>query len=139
MNPKHDSLASLVSYFCLYADSFLGLAGIKWHLEGTPATADPMVDSRHRHQLFLAFKETLTNVVRHSGATEVGLGIQVQEGYLVLTISDNGKGFSHEAPTEAMDGVNNMRARAEKLGGKFEIRGSPGAGTTVRFDVPLNT
>ena len=39
MNPKHDSLASLVSYFCLYADRFLGLANIAWRLEGMPGNA----------------------------------------------------------------------------------------------------
>jgi signal transduction histidine kinase len=139
MNPKHDSLASLVSYFCLYADRFLGLANIVWRLEGTSETANPMVDSRHRHQLFLAFKEALTNVVRHAGASEVRLSIQVEQGQLWLTISDNGRGFSSAAHTEAMDGVANMRARIEKLGGQFEIAGNPGSGTTVRFKIPLRS
>lgn len=139
MNPRHDSLASLVSYFCLYADRFLGLANIAWKLEGTSETANPMVDSRHRHQLFLAFKEALTNVVRHSGASEVRLSIQMEPGQLWLTIADNGRGFSPEAHTEAMDGVANMRARIEKLGGQFEIAGNPGSGTTVRFYIPLKS
>jgi signal transduction histidine kinase len=139
MNPRHDSLASLISYFCLYADRFLGLANIVWRLEGTSETANPMVDSRHRHQLFLAFKEALTNVVRHSGASEVTLSIQVEQGQLRLSISDNGRGFSPEGHTEAMDGVTNMRARIEKLGGRFEITGNPGSGTMVRFDIPLRS
>lgn len=139
MNPKHDSVASLVSYFCLYADRFLGLASIAWRLEGTSETANPMVDSRHRHQLFLAFKEALTNVVRHAGASEVRLSIQVEQEQLWLTISDNGRGFSTKAHTEAMDGVANMRTRIEKLGGQFEITGNPGSGTTVRFKIPLRS
>ena len=41
MNPKHDSLVSLVSYFCLYADRFLGLANIAWRLEGAVGSAGP--------------------------------------------------------------------------------------------------
>jgi signal transduction histidine kinase len=139
MNPKHDSLASLVSYFCLYADRFLGLANIVWQLEETSEPANPMVDSRHRHQLFLAFKEALTNVVRHAGASEVRLSIQVEEGQLWLTVSDNGRGFSSAIHTEAMDGVANMRARIEKLGGRFEITGKPGSGTIVRFYLPLSS
>ena len=136
MNPAHDSLASLVSYFCLYADRFLGLANIIWRLEGPPASAELAVDSRHRHQLFLVFKEALTNVVRHSGATEVSLGIQVEQGELRLIIADNGRGLPLNARTEEMDGVNNMRSRIEKLGGRFEIAGEAGKGTTVRFHVP---
>ena len=137
MNPRHDSLASLVSYFCLYADRFLGLAGIAWRLEDSPA-ADCAVDSGHRHQLFLAFKEALTNVVRHSGATEVRLSIRRQEKEVRLTITDNGCGLPPVIRTEEMDGINNMRARLEKLGGRFEIAGEPGHGTTVKLHFPAN-
>ena len=139
MNPKHDSLASLISYFSIYADRFLGLANIAWRLESASATADPMVDSRCRHQLFLAFKEALTNVVRHAEASEVRVSFQVEKGQLCLTVSDNGRGYSSATQTEAMDGVANMRARIEKLGGKFEIAGGANSGTTVRFYVPLNS
>jgi signal transduction histidine kinase len=138
MNPAHDSLASLVSYFCLYADRFLGLANITWRLEGPPATTELVLDSRHRHQLFLVFKEALTNVVRHSGATEVRLSIQVEQGELHLNIIDNGRGLPSNARTEEMDGMNNMRSRIEKLGGRFKIAGEAGHGTNLRFQVPLN-
>jgi signal transduction histidine kinase len=139
MNPRHDSLASLVSYFCIYADRFLGLANITWRLESTAGTTNHMIDSRCRHQLFLAFKEALTNVVRHAQASEVHLSIRVERDQLSLTVSDNGRGFSQAVPTEAMDGIANMRARIEKLGGKFEIAGNAGSGTTVQFYVPLSS
>lgn len=136
MNPRHDSLASLVSYFCLYADRFLGLAGIAWRLESAPAPDDFVVDSRHRHQLFLAFKEGLTNVVRHSGATEVRLGIRREAGEVRVSIADNGRGLPTGRRTEEMDGVANMRTRLEKLGGRFEITSEPDRGTTLRFFLP---
>ena len=138
MNPTHDSLASMVSYFSLYAERFLGLANIAWRLEGPFRTDDYAVDSRHRHQLFLAFKEALTNIVRHSGATEVRLNIQVEQGQISLTIADNGRGWAHAGQTEGMDGVANMRARLEKLGGRFEVNSKTGEGTIVRFDLPLH-
>jgi signal transduction histidine kinase len=137
MNPAHDSLASLVSYFCLYADRFLGLANIAWRLEASPVPAELALDSRHRHQLFLAFKESLHNVVRHSGATEVRLGIQAGQGELHLVIADNGRGLPLSARTEEMDGVDNLRSRVEKLGGRFEIASEAGKGVTVRIQVPM--
>jgi signal transduction histidine kinase len=139
MNPKHDSLASLVSYFCLYADRFLGLANISWRLDGSMSPTDQVVDSRRRHQLFLAFKEALTNVVRHSGATEVRLGIQFERGEVFLSIADNGRGMASGAHTEEMDGVANMRARMENLGGRFEMTSEPGRGTALKFYVPMNS
>ncbi|HTY87755.1 MAG TPA: ATP-binding protein [Candidatus Acidoferrum sp.] len=137
MNPTHDSLASMTSYFSLYAERFLGLANIAWRLESPLEPDDYAVDSRHRHQLFLAFKEALTNIVRHSGATEVRLNIQVKQGQVCLSIADNGRGSVHVGPTEGMDGVANMRARLEKLGGRFEVNSRTGQGTIVRFELPL--
>jgi signal transduction histidine kinase len=138
MNPTHNSVASMVSYFSIYAERFLGLANITWVLEG-PFEADHyVVDSRHRHQLFLAFKEALTNVVRHAEATEVRLNIQMKQKQIRLTISDNGQGWANGEQIEGMDGVTNMRTRLQKLGGRFEISSKAGAGTVVRFDVPLD-
>jgi signal transduction histidine kinase len=138
MNPSHDSVASMVSYFSLYADRFLGLANIAWRLEGPFSKDDQAVDSRHRHQLFLAFKEALANVVHHSGATEVRFSIRASNGHIQLTIADNGRGLAEGGRTTAMDGINNMRARLEKLGGRFEMDSRAGGGTTVRFEVPAN-
>jgi signal transduction histidine kinase len=137
MNPTHDSLASMVSYFSLYAERFLGLANIAWQLEGPFGPEDHAVDSRHRHQLFLAFKEALTNIVRHSGATEVRLNIQVKQGLVRLSIADNGRGWVHAGQTDGMDGVANMRTRMEKLGGRFEVSSKTGEGTVVCFDLPF--
>lgn len=137
MNPAHDSLASVISYFCLYADRFLSLANIRWRLENTPAQSDEcIVDSRQRHQLFLAFKEALTNIVRHSHATEVLLEVQLENHELQLTVADNGRGLPLEERTDEMDGVANMRARMEKLGGRFEISSGSASGTTLKFALP---
>jgi signal transduction histidine kinase len=138
MNPTHDSFASLVSYFCLYADRFLGLAGIAWKLDDSSGNPGHVVDSRRRHQLFLAFKEALTNVVRHSQATEVRLGIRLDNGRVHLSVTDNGRGLATGTRTEEMDGVANMRSRIEKMNGTFEISSKPGHGTVLRFQVPAS-
>jgi signal transduction histidine kinase len=138
MNPRHNSLASTISYFSLYAERFLGLANIGWRLDRPFKADDHAVDSQHRHQLFLALKEALTNVVRHSGATEVSMNIQVEQGRVRLTVADNGRGWGQAGLTEEMDGLANMRARMEKMGGAFDIQTRNGSGTTVSFDLPLN-
>lgn len=138
MNPTHDSLASMISYFSLYAERFLGLANIVWRLEGPFNSDDHVVDSQHRHELFLAFKEALTNIVKHSEATEVRLNIQMERGRICLTIADNGNGWGKLEHQEGMDGLANMRARLEKLGGRFEFNSKTDEGTTVRFELPLN-
>jgi len=138
MNPKHDSLMSLASYSCLYADRLLKLANIACQLKGAVDLPDRAVSSMHRHEFFLAFKEALTNVIRHSGATEVRLGVRLIGNRLRLSIADNGKGLALTAARGGGNGLVNMRARLEKMGGRFEIASQSGRGTTIRFYVPLN-
>lgn len=138
MNPKHDSLASLVSYSCLYADRFLRLANIGCRLKGAVDVPDRIVSSTYRHEFFLAFKEALTNVVRHSGATEVRLGVRLIGASLRLSIADNGGGLAANITKEGSDGLLNMRARLKKMGGRFEIASIRGRGTTLRFYMPLD-
>ena len=119
-----------------------GLAGIAWHLEtlrqrgGRTAS----VDSQCRHQLFLAFKEALNNIVRHSWARpRLAPPWQLVKNELRLTITDNGRGLPSADPNSGrMDGVANMRARIEKLGGRFEITSLNGSGTTLRFGLPVS-
>ena len=137
-NPKHDSLMSLVSYSCLYADRLLKLANIACQLKGAMDLPDRTVSSVHRHEFFLAFKEALTNVIHHAGATEVRLGVRLIGDRLRLSIADNGKGLAPDAAGRGGDGLVNMRARLEKMGGRFEIASQAGRGTTVRFYMPLN-
>lgn len=137
MNPRHDTLGSLISYLCLHAERFLGAAGIAWRLEETQAPADLPVDSPRRHHLFLAFKEALTNVVRHAEATEVRFRLDAGPDHLCLTVRDNGRGLSPTSTEPGMDGLANLRARCEKLGGRLQIETAPGQGTTLRFWLPL--
>lgn len=139
MNPQHDSLAALVSYFSFFADRFLGLASIRLKIEVSGNAAGTAVESHVRHQLFLVFKEAMANLVRHSGASEARLAIRVENRELRVEVADNGRGFREPDPASGShEGVANMRKRMEKLGGGFEIIGEEGRGTTVKLSVPLN-
>lgn len=140
MSPENDSLGDLVSYFSFFADRFLSLANIKLTMDTSAAAANLVVDARVRHQLFLGFKEALTNVVKHSGANEVRLLVRVTDETLRVEVADNGGGLrTPDAASGAHEGIANMRRRMEKLGGQFEIADAPGQGTTVKFLVPLNS
>ena len=140
MDPRHDSLGALVSYFTFYADRFLGLANIRLLIDNSESAAGTTVEARARYQLFLVFKEALANVVRHSGADQVRLVVHFEPPILRVSVADNGGGLPEPPPgARGQDGIANMRARIEKLGGQFEITGEPGRGTTVNFSVPLQS
>jgi signal transduction histidine kinase len=139
MNPQHDSLGALVSYFSFFADRFLGLANIKLTLDTSEDAASLAVEARTRHQLFLVFREALANVVKHAGATEVRLVVRVENHALQVEVTDNGRGLQTPgAPAGGHEGITSMQRRMEKLGGQFEIAGGVGRGTIVKFSVPLN-
>jgi len=88
-----------------------------------------------RRQVFLFFKETLTNVVRHSSATEVELLLASRDGRIQLRIRDNGKGFvdGHSVGT----GVQSLEERARTLSGTCHIKSEAGVGTTVELEIPV--
>jgi signal transduction histidine kinase len=139
VNPQYDSVASLASYYSLFAQRFLNLAGIACRLEIAEQFPEHPLDAKMRHGIFLAFKEALNNVVRHAEATEVGLAINVEDGQLRIAVSDNGRGLESIPQGPGKDGLAGMRDRIAKLGGRCEINSHPGRGTTVEFRLPLRS
>jgi hypothetical protein len=90
-----------------------------------------------RRNLFLAVKEALNNVLRHSQATEVFLRIQRRNREVIVTVEDNGKGFDLASANAERNGLRNMTERAAEAGGDCSIVTLPGAGCVVRFTAPL--
>lgn len=87
--------------------------------------------------LFRIVQESLTNVARHAGATQVKVSLTADASSLLLTVSDNGAGIDAIAGKGNGIGLVSMRERATALGGKFNIAGVPGAGTTIEVTLPL--
>jgi signal transduction histidine kinase len=84
-----------------------------------------------RHHLFLACKEALNNIRKHSRATEVWLRVAIAGDELRLVIEDNGVGFTRPAGQSAGNGLVNLQNRLASLGGRCEITSQPGRGTHV--------
>jgi signal transduction histidine kinase len=83
-------------------------------------------------------QEALRNIARHAKANLVQLSLALIDGGLRLAVSDNGAGFeSGLEPARASLGHASMRERIRLLGGKLEIRSTPGRGTTVVAWVPI--
>jgi signal transduction histidine kinase len=137
VNPRNDSLASLAAYCCQYAQHLLKSADIRCRLEVDESLPTAPLNSEQRHQLFLAFKEALNNLVRHSGAAEARLSLAATPGQLTLTIEDDGRGFSGPTASEGADGLQNMADRLRRIGGTCEVRSQSAGGTRVTFVVPL--
>lgn len=110
--------------------------GIKCHLvlPHEPLNLDP----ERSTAIFRIFQESLTNVTRHSQATNVEASLEVEEDQLIFRVHDNGKGFDpEEAKAKKSLGLVGMQERALLLKGEVSIEGIPGSGTTMILRIPL--
>jgi signal transduction histidine kinase len=142
VNPANDTLEHFTSHICKFAQDYLSLAGIRCRLDFPESVPSYPMHSSERHNLFLAAKEALHNIVKHAHAGQVWLRLKVEPGALTLLIEDDGKGWDADSFTGAPshptgDGLSNMRKRMEHLGGRFAQQSKPGSGTSVRLDLPL--
>jgi len=136
VNPSKDLLPFSVSYLGSYSEEYLCAAGIACRLKVPSNIPSLRLAADLRHNLFLAIKETLNNIVRHSRATEVNMEIMLAEGRLKIGITDNGKGFSPVATADG-NGLVNLEHRLAQVGGECEVTSSPETGTSVVLSIPL--
>lgn len=137
VNPKYDSVSSLASYYSLFAQRLLNLAGMACRLQVAETFPDAPLDSRRRHEVFLVFKEALNNAVRHSKASQVRIEMAVWDQQLRIVIADDGCGFDPVRLPPGSDGLANMQARMSQLGGCCSVRSQPQKGTAIEICMPL--
>ena len=144
VNPRHDTLNSLANYLSRFAHDYLSAAEIRCRLDVPLQLPALPVRADVRHNLFLAFKESLNNVVKHAAATEVRVELKLEPSRLALLVADNGRGFTADAKGVASpdriqsgSGLLNTKRRLADIGGLCEVQSEPSGGTSVRFFVPL--
>lgn len=88
--------------------------------------------------LFRIFQETLTNISKHANATEVHASLCTQDGEVILTVADNGRGIAEADMAKPKSyGIRGIRERCRYLGGNVSIKGAPGKGTVVQVAIPM--
>jgi signal transduction histidine kinase/ligand-binding sensor domain-containing protein len=137
VNPRNDTLPHVVDYLGQFTLDFLrGAPGIRCRLDLPEHPPALNVPADIRHNLFLAVKEALNNIVKHAAAKEVRLGVDVSNGKLRVVVTDDGQGFESPPQDAWADGLRNMRQRMAEIGGECSIESHAGSGTTITFDVP---
>jgi two-component system, NarL family, sensor histidine kinase UhpB len=96
------------------------------------------VDKQLSTGLYRIFQEALTNIFRHSKASQVQVGLRKAGNQIILTVADNGVGISKRTASNSRSfGIIGMRERAQFLGGNFEISGTKNKGTLVKVTIPV--
>jgi two-component system, NarL family, sensor histidine kinase UhpB len=88
--------------------------------------------------VFRVVQEALTNVIRHAKATRVELKLRLQDGMLMVSIQDNGKGMSQKPNGLKTLGILGMQERISRIGGQFNVLSEPGQGTRLDILIPTN-
>ena len=87
-------------------------------------------------QITLIFKEAMTNVYKHAGATDVLFGVAFNPRLVQIYLVDNGIGIKPETLNRSEQGINNMRLRSKKINSQLEILVND-AGTTIRLSIKI--
>ncbi len=142
VNPRHDSLESLVSYLSGVVQEFARRVGLHCNIDAPFDLERVEVTAEYRHELYLVVREALHNVAKHAAATEVRFTVQREPDGFVFRLEDNGRGFpapkAAPRPT-ASDGIGleSMRQRIAKLGGVMSWANGAHGGAVVTFRVAL--
>jgi signal transduction histidine kinase len=147
INPENDTLDSLVTYLGKFVQEYLAATHTRCRLDLPIQVPVVVVPSEVRHNVFLAVKEILNNVIKHAQATEVSFQLKIQPAAFVFIVNDNGRGFTPgvAAATAADDiriasgnGLRNLSKRMEEIGGVCTVTSGPGKGTQVELTILLN-
>jgi len=148
INPKKDHLKDLTQRMRRFAANVLTAKDIDLEFR-VPKTDDEIpLGANVRREVFLIFKETVNNILKHSEATQATIDLSMENHFLLISFNDNGKGFDQKAVVtedgekdwkkfRGGNGLMNMRKRADELGGEYSIKSLPGKGTTVVLSIPL--
>jgi signal transduction histidine kinase len=135
INPRRDTLGDLSVRMRAFASDVFPARNIAFRFAAPVSEADLKLALDARRQIFLIFKESVNNVVRHAECSEAEIDFASEPGKLVMRVHDNGKGFDGRQ-TSAGHGLSSMRDRARRLGGDLQVTSGEG-GTAVVLTVPV--
>ncbi len=135
LRPKALDDFGLVPALERLAQTFSESSGIGVQLEAT--LGDERLPAEVETTIYRIVQEALTNVVKHAEATEVSILLVRRDSTVTAVLEDNGAGFRPEVVRSDSLGLEGMRERVALHDGRLTVESAPGAGTTLRVEVPL--
>jgi PAS domain S-box-containing protein len=140
INPQRDRLSDLLHRMRRFAADTFTARNIEFQMllpyAAESSEQDFRVEGNLRREVFLIFKESVNNIVRHSACSRADIELKLTSGRMDLTIRDNGVGFDPREENEG-HGLISMRNRAEEIGVEYRLTSIPGTGTSIFVSVPI--
>jgi signal transduction histidine kinase len=136
VDPANDSLDQLGERLTVLAEEVFQGSGIRCETVVPHLLPDWTLRAEARHNLFLATKEALHNILKHAGPCQAALSLALSETDIRIDITDTGRGFDMLVADRG-NGLSNLNHRIETIGGICAIDSRPGGGTRISFVCPL--
>ena len=137
LRPAVLEVMGLVQSIQAVVDELQGRTGIRCRVVTNRSDIGALCGANVENTIYRMAQELLMNVASHAEATAATVALECADGWVKLTVQDNGVGFSaHQRPQEGRFGLRGIQERAEILGGSVSIRSEPGMGTDVTVRLP---
>lgn len=136
INPANDSFDKTILRMKEFAAEILEPAGMNYYFTEDERLAGLQLNIEKRKELYMLFKEAVTNAAKHSKASEVNILFRVSDDVLELTIVDNGNGFD-VGKGHTGNGMRNMKNRAVQMKAEIRFESIRGTGTSIHVNIPL--
>ena len=138
VNPLNDNFAQLSFRMKNYAADLLASRNINFQFETKDVPELLHLSIDQRKNIFLIFKEGIYNAVKYAECPAISTSIYKEDQNLHVELCDNGKGYDvNNKSSYNGNGINNMKRRAEEIGGQLSITSEIGKGTRICLDVPI--
>lgn len=136
IKPDNDQLSKIIVRMREHTTQILELQGIEYDFVADEQMRHAVLPMDSRRNLFLIYKEALNNISKYASASHVVIDIRCSFREMVLTVTDNGKGFDTRILSEG-NGLMNMRKRAELMKGSLDLESVIGEGTKLTLRIPI--
>jgi signal transduction histidine kinase len=134
LRPGALSEEGLVAALTKQAAALSAREGVVFEVDGPGERL--LLEPEVEEQLYRVGQEALANVVKHARASSATVCIAAEDDTVSIEVSDDGRGFDPAVVGPEHFGLRSMRGRVADLGGRLEVRSTPGRGTVLRVEVP---
>lgn len=138
VNPENDNLDAVGNYICQMVTTLCERPRLRCRFYVSELPKKPQISSQTRHNLSMAVKEAVNNVLKHARATEIVVRIEFDGESMRVSVTDDGCGFQVSGHAPGGNGLPNMKRRLEESGGTCTIQSEAGKGTTIVFCLAVN-
>jgi signal transduction histidine kinase len=136
LNPNNDDLESLVDFLYRLVNELCRLKNIRCRVDAVFITEKQPIRYEFRHNMSLAVKECVNNVLKHSHATELDMKIGLEKNVLMITITDNGIGITGESRRTGL-GLDSLKCRMKSIGGNCTFEHLAEGGLRIVLTAPV--